>query len=146
MANETAPFQSPVEKRWLHLIGGVVLSGVMLLVTYSLIAGPSSSEAPSSDSRASDRASSSRPPSVAALSEAPDFSGTISSATTRALTIETQTGPRVVSINGDTKVIVEDGTEGTREDLTRDTGVAVVASSSDGGRTYVASEVAILPR
>ncbi len=146
MTNETAPFQSPVEKRWLHLIGGVVLSAVMLLVAYSLVVGPSSSEAPSTDSRASDRASTSRPPSVAALSEAPDFSGTISISTQRELTIETQTGPRVVRIDGDTKVIVEDGTEGTREDLTRDTGVAVVASSADGGRTYRATEIAILPR
>jgi|SRR5688500_14152534 len=146
MAKEDVPFQSPIEKRWLRLIGGVVLSAVMLLVAYSLIAGPSSSQAPSSDSRASDQASSSRPPSVAALSEAPDFSGTISDSTPRALTIETQTGPRVVRIDGDTKVIVEDGTEGTREDLTRDTGVAVVASSSDGGRTYTATEIAILPR
>jgi hypothetical protein len=146
MANETTPFQSPVEKRWLHLIGGVVLSAVMFLVTYSLIAGPSSSEAPSSDARGSDRASSSRPPSVASLSEAPDFTGTISDATSRSLTIETQTGPRVVRIDSDTKVIVEDGTEGTRDDLTRDTGVAVVASSADGGRTYTATEIAILPR
>jgi hypothetical protein len=146
MANETAPFQSPVGKRWLHLIGGVVLSAVLLIVAYSLIAGPSTSEAPSDDSRAADRASSSRPPSVAALSEAPDFSGTISNSTSRALTIETQTGPRVVSIDGDTKVIVEDGTAGTREDLTRDTGVAVVADSADGGRTFTAREIAILPR
>jgi len=146
MANQSAPFQSPVEKRWLHLIGGVVLTAILLLVAYSLIAGPSSSEAPSTDSRASDRASTSRPPSVAALSEAPDFSGTISASTQRELTIETQTGPRVVRIDGDTKVFLEDGSGGTRDDLTRDTGVAVVASSTDGGRTYTASEIAILPR
>ena len=146
MANETVSFQSPIEKRWLHLMGGVVLTAVLLLVAYSLIAGPSSGEAPSTDSRAPDRASTSRPPSVAALSESPDFSGTISSSTPRALTIETQTGPRVVRIDGDTKVLVEDGTEGTRDDLTRETGVAVVATSTDGGRTYTASEIAILPR
>ena len=146
MANQSAPFQSPVEKRWLHLIGGVVLTAILLLMAYSLIAGPSSGEAPSTDSRASDRASTSRPPSVAALSEAPDFSGTISASTQRELTIETQTGPRVVRIDGDTKVFLEDGSGGTRDDLTRDTGVAVVASSTDGGRTYTASEIAILPR
>jgi len=146
MVNESAPFQSPIEKRWLHLIGGVALTAVLLLVGYSLIAGPSSGEAPSTDSRAPGRASTSRPPSIAALSEPPDFSGTISASTPRALTIETQTGPRVVRIDGDTKVFVEDGTEGTREDLTRDTGVAVVAASTDGGRTYAASEIAVLPR
>ena len=101
-----------------------MLTAVLLLVAYSLIAGPSSSEAPSTDSRAPDRASTSRPTSVAALSESPDFSGTISNSTPRALTIETQTGPRVVRINGDTKVFVEDGSEGTRDDLMRDTGVA----------------------
>ena len=146
MSNDSVSFQSPIEKRWLHLIGGVALTAILLLVAYSLIAGPSPSEAPSTDSRASDRASTSRPPSIAALSEAPDFSGTISVSTPRALTIETQTGPRVVRIDDDTKVFVEDGSEGTPEDLTRDAGVAVVATSTDGGRTYFASEIAILPR
>jgi hypothetical protein len=146
MSNEYVAFQSPIEKRWLHLIGASVLIAITLLVAYSLVLGDSSGEEQAGGTRPADRASASRPPSVAALSEAPDFSGTISVSTPRSLTIETQTGPRVVRIDGDTKVLVEDGTAGTRDDLVRDAGVAVVATSTDGGRTYVATEIALLPR
>ena len=138
-------FQSPVEKRWLWLIGGVVLVAMMLLTGYSLVTGAGSHEG-ASGSRPANQPVGSGAPSIAALSEPPDISGRISESTGRALTIETQTGPRVVRITGDTRVVLEDASEGTREDLTKDTPVAVVSETSDGGRTFMATEIAVLPR
>ena len=140
-----AAFQSPVSKRWLWLAGGVVLTAMMLLAGYSLVAGADSGPVSSRTGPAS-RPAVSGAPSVAALSEPPDIRGRISVATPRALTIETQTGPRVVGITGDTRVILEDASGGTREDLTLDTPVAVVSETRDGGRTFTAKEIAVLPR
>jgi hypothetical protein len=147
MPDETMSFQSPVDRRSLRRIGATALVALMLLTGYSLLAN-SVAGGPDDHTIAwgSVDNGSLTAPGNAALSDAPDFSGTITASTTRAITIETQTGPRVVRIDADTKVFIQDGTAGTLDDLTRDTAVAIVATTADGGRTYRATEIAILPR
>jgi hypothetical protein len=143
MTNHSS-FQSPVDKRWLQLIGALILVAMTLLTGYSLVGG--ADPVPGSTGSRPANPVASGAPSVAALSEPPDIRGMISVSTPRSLTVETQTGPRVVRISDDTRVILEDASEGTREDLARDTPVAVVSETGDGGRTFTATEIAILPR
>ena len=148
MPDDAIAFQSPLDRRWLRAIGAVILTAVMLLTAYSLVIETASNDSDSrvEQVRQGNQATSSRPPSILALSEPPDISGTISALSPRALTISTQTGPRVVRLDADTKVIVEDGSEGTRDDLARGTPVAIVSETRDGGRTFAALEIALLPR
>jgi hypothetical protein len=145
MNDGATSFQSPVDRRSLQVIGAVVLTAILLLTAYSLLTG-AGSDASSPTSRPATQRGATSAPSIAALSEPPDIRGTISVSTPRALTIETQTGPRVVRISEDTRIVLEDASEGTREDLLRDTPVAIVSETKDGGRTFTATEIAILPR
>ncbi|MCI0849836.1 MAG: hypothetical protein J4N26_02655 [Chloroflexi bacterium] len=83
-------------------------------------------------------------PGSTSLSRQPDVVGQIQSINGDLLSLQTQAGAQVVTLTGEIKVFLFDGTAGTTEDLEDGLLVAVVGTAGDGGLSMTAEEIAIL--
>lgn len=78
-----------------------------------------------------------------ALSRPADIIGQIGSLNGDSLTVNSQTGPRVVTLTSDTEILLSDGTAGSRTDLQRGRVVGIVGTPGNGGLSFTAEEVAV---
>jgi len=54
-----------------------------------------------------------------------------------------QTGARVVTLTAGTKILLSDGTAGSRADLQQGRVVGIVGTAANGGLSFTAEEVAV---
>lgn len=75
----------------------------------------------------------------------PDILGEIVSITGDSMLLRTPDGPRTVSLSEGTQVMLEDGSEGSRQDLHPGQVVAVIGRFEEGGKSLAARLVAVMP-
>jgi hypothetical protein len=80
------------------------------------------------------------------LPRAPDFVGQVRTLVGSTLTVDTPQGSRVVQVTPETRVLLADGSDGSRDDLRRGATVAVVASSDPVTREVSAEAIGLLNR
>jgi hypothetical protein len=78
-----------------------------------------------------------------ALSRPADIIGQVGSLNGDTLTVNSQTGARVVTLTASTKIMLSDGTAGSRADLQQGRVVGIVGTAANGGLSFTAEEVAV---
>lgn len=78
------------------------------------------------------------------LSRPADIIGQIASLNGDSLTVNSQLGPRVVTLTADTKILLSDGTAGSRADLQQGRVAGIVGTAANGGLSFTAEEVAVV--
>lgn len=82
-------------------------------------------------------------PTFSALSRPADIIGQIGSLNGDTLTVNSQTGARVVTLTAGTKILLSDGTAGSRADLQQGRVVGIVGTAANGGLSFTAEQVAV---